>query len=211
MFTRMKKLILSLLAAGAVCGAVADDVILPAPDTERGLPLMQAMAQRRSVRSFADRDLTDRDLSDLLWATMGQNRPDGKRTAPSCRDFREIRLFVFTRDGVGEYIPATHTIRHLVDGDHRALVASGQAFAATAPVCLVMAADMTKFGNTDERSLMMAAVDAGIVSENASVACAGRGLATVPRATMDAAAITSLLNLPATCLPIMNNPVGYPQ
>lgn len=82
---------------------------------------------------------------------------------------------------------------------------------AAGAVCGAVAADMTKFGNTDERSLMMAAVDAGIVSENVSVASAGLGLATVPRATMDATAITCLLNLPATCLSIMNNPVGYPR
>lgn len=203
----MKKLIFPLLAVAA--SAFAADVTLPAPDTNRGLPLMQTMAQRRSVRAYADRNLSDRDLSDLLWATMGQNRPDGRLTAPSCRNFREIRLFVFTADGVGEYLPATHTIRHLVDGDHRPLVASGQDFAATAPVSLVMVADMTKFGNTDLRSMMMAAVDAGIVSENASVAAAGLGLATVPRATMDAAGISALLGLPDTCIPIMNNPVGY--
>lgn len=204
----MKKLIFPLLAVAV--SAFAADVTLPAPDTTRGLPLMQTMAQRHSVRAYADRKLSDRDLSDLLWATMGQNRPDGRLTAPSCRNFREIRLFVFTSDGVGEYLPATHTIRHIVDGDHRPLVASGQDFAATAPVSLVMVADMTKFGDTGQRSMMMAAVDAGIVSENASVAAAGLGLATVPRATMDAAGISALLGLPDTCIPIMNNPVGYP-
>ncbi len=199
-----------MIAIASVMTASADDRQLDTPDKTRGLPIMQAMSERKSIREYDSRKISDQDLSDLLWATMGQNRHNGKLTAPSCRDYREIRLFVFTADGVGEYIPSTHSIKHFVDGDYRQLVAGPQDFVKTAPVCLVMIADMTKFPERDERSLMMASVDAGIVSQNASVAAAGLGLATVPRATMDAKAICRLLSLPDTQLPIMNNPIGYP-
>lgn len=189
--------------------AVADDQNLPAPDQSAGLTVMESFAQRRSVRDFSDKELSEQDLSNLLWAAMGQNRPDGKLTAPSCRNFQEIRLFVFDKNGISEYQPSSHSLKQIAKGDYRNLVASGQDFVNKAPVSLVMIADMTKFGNVDERAKMMAAVDAGIVSENISLACAGLGLATVPRATMKSAEIISLLNLPTNHIAIMNNPVGF--
>lgn len=206
---KAKELMLGAVITLMSVSVVAEDKVLPAPEQNAGVPVMQAFAHRRSVRDFSDRDLTSQELGNLLWGAMGQNRPDGRLTAPSCRNFQEIRLFVFDRNGVSEYLPASHSLRHIVDGDHRNLVAGGQDFVNRAPISLVMIADMTKFGNIDERAKMMAAVDAGIVSENISLACAGLGLATVPRATMQSAEILSLLNLPASHIAIMNNPVGF--
>lgn len=204
---KIKKLL--FVSVAALSGLSLAAQALPVPDKTAGKPVMEAFAQRKSVRDFADRELTDKEMGNLLWAAMGQNRADGKLTAPSCRNFQEIRLFVFGKKGVAEYMPATHSLRHVADGDHRKLVAAGQDFVNQAPLSLVMIADMTKFGDVDERAKMMAAVDAGIVSENISLACAGLGLATVPRATMDAAAIIKLLGLPDNHIAILNNPVGH--
>lgn len=187
----------------------AEDTNLPVADKTSGLPVMEAFARRKSIRSFSDRQLSKQELSNLLWAAMGQNRSDGKLTAPSCRNFQEIKLYVFDKSGVSEYIPANHTLKCVVKGDHRDLVAGGQDFVKSAPVCLVMVADMSKFGNLDEKSKMMASVDAGIVSENISIACAGLGLATVPRASMQSDDILKLLGLSSQYIAIMNNPVGF--
>lgn len=188
---------------------MAEENLLPAPDKAGGKPVMEALSQRKSVRNFSAQELTEQQLSDILWAAMGQNRADGKLTAPSCRNFQEIRLFVFDKNGVSQYLPATHTLKPVAKGDYRNLVAAGQDFVNAAPVSLVMIADMTKFGNVDERAKMMAAVDAGIVSENISVACAGLGMATVPRATMQSDDILKLLGLTANHIAILNNPVGF--
>lgn len=188
---------------------MAEDKMLPAPDMTAGTTVMEAMANRRSIRKYTERKLTEQELSNLLWAAMGKNREDGRRTAPTCRNFQEIRLFVFDAEGVSEYLPATHSLTHCVTGDYRYLLAAGQDFVKTAPICLVMIADMSKFGNVDERAKMMASVDAGIVSQNISVACAGLGFATVPRAMMQAADIVKLLNLSDSHIAIMNNPVGF--
>lgn len=207
----MKKCI--LLSMILLCGltSVSQVKILDTPDINRGLPVMKALSERKSVREYSDRDLTSQDLSDLLWAATGKNRENGNLTAPSCRNFQEIHLYVFDKEGIWEYLPAAHALRPVTTGDHRKLVADKQDFVMDAPVSLVMIADMQKFGNHDQRSLMMAAVDAGIVSENISLACAGLGLATVPRASMDVEGIKNLLNLGEDMIPIMNNPVGYTE
>lgn len=203
-----KKLSIFTAMAFTVLSLTAQDKALPSPAKNTGLPLTEAFAQRKSTRSFSAQELTDRELGTLLWCAMGTNRADGRLTAPSCRNFQEIRLFVFDKKGVSEYIPASHSLRWIAGGDHRHLVAAGQDFVNTAPISLVIIADMGKFGDMEERSKMMASVDAGIVSENISLACAGLGLATVPRATMKGEEIISLLNLPAGHIAIMNNPVG---
>ena len=53
---------------------------LPAPDKTGGMPLMQALAQRRSTKSgFNGAPLPAQQLSDLLWAAWGVNREDGRR------------------------------------------------------------------------------------------------------------------------------------
>ncbi|MFR6383967.1 MAG: nitroreductase family protein [Odoribacter splanchnicus] len=80
-----------------------------------------------------------------------------------------------------------------------------QGFVATAPVCLVMVADLSKFGG----EVLMPALDAGIVSQNISLFCSGTGLVTVPRASMDQAKLKSGLKLKDTQRPLINHPVGY--
>jgi len=52
-------------------------------------------------------------------------------------------------------------------------------------------------------------VSAGIVSENIKLFCAGTGLVTRPRMSMDTQAIKDLLGLDETQPPLINNPVGY--
>ena len=54
---------------------VAPAVALPTPRTEGGMPLMDALRQRRSTREYSDRALDLQTLADLLWAAAGINRP----------------------------------------------------------------------------------------------------------------------------------------
>ena len=72
-----------------------------------------------------------------------------------------------------------------------------------------MASDLSKLpGGNSEQTKLMAAIDAGIVSQNISIACSGLGLITVPRASMDKEALAQKLKLKSTQLLLMNNPVG---
>lgn len=126
---------------------------------------------------------------------------------------QEIRLFVFTSKAVYEYKTKSNTLVKQADGDHRKLMAGGkgfsQDFVTEAPVSLLMVIDYDKFGSNDTRAQMMGCVDAGILCQNINLYCQSVGLATVPRATMDSAAISKLLKLTSAQVPVMNNPVGY--
>lgn len=205
---------LLLVALLTVNTAIGADITLPSPSKSGGATLTEALASRHSCRSFdPSRTLSTQQLSDLLWAACGVNRPDeGKRTNPTALNRQEISVYVFSADGVSLYDPFANTLISVVDGDHRQLVAGQQAFVTDAPVSFVLVADVAKFGDpANPHSATMAAVDAGIVCENINLFCAANGLATVPRASMDVQAISRLLNLTPAQLPLMNNPVGYPR
>ena len=68
-----------------------------------------------------------------------------------------------------------------------------------------------RFGSQDAPALSNMTMDVGIVSENISLWCAGMGLETRPRGSMDKDGLRKLLGLSAAQLPLLNHPVGYPQ
>jgi SagB-type dehydrogenase family enzyme len=185
---------------------------LNAPDKKRGSAVMKALADRHSDREFSPKEIGLQDLSDLLWAANGVNRPDGKRTAPSAMNKQEIDVYAVCADGAYLYDAQSHSLKPVAEGDHRAAVAGRQDFAKTAPVSLVMVVNLEKLGDpASEQTKLMGAVDAGNVSQNINLFCAGAGLSTVPRATMDKAELKKVLKLTDSQLPLMNNPVGYPK
>ena len=194
----------------ASVNAFAQDVVLPAPDfTQKSLPMIETLQTRHSVRSFAETPLTMQQISNVCWAACGQSRDDEHITAPSALNRQEIRLFVFTTEGVYEYLAKENVLKQKTSGDHRQLVAGQQDYVMQAPVSFVMVIDLDKLSlGDDSRALMMGCVDAGNVSENINLYCQSVGLATVPRASMDIDDICKLLNLSEKCLPVMNNPVG---
>lgn len=208
----MKQILLSIMAVVIMATmGMAQNVQLPAPQKTGGKSVMETLWNRASGNEYSDRMLSDQDLSNLLFAAVGVNRDNGKLTSPTAGNRQEIRLFVFTGKGVYEYLNTENSLRPVVEGDHRDIVAAHQDWAKTAPVVLLMVADEAKFGRSDEHSKVIMGVDAGIVSENINVFCAGTGLVTRPRMSMDAPAIKELLGLDDTQTPLVNNPVGYPK
>ena len=189
----------------------AGELKLNRTDLNRGVNVMKAFSDRHSDREFSTRELSLQDLSDLLWAANGVNRPgDGKRTAPSALNKQDVDIYVFLAKGVYLYDASKHVLKLVAEGDHRAVVAGRQDFVKQAPVSLVYVSDLSRFGmGLDEQVKLMGAMDAGIVSQNVNLFCAGVGLSTVPRASMDQEALRKLLKLSDTQVPMMNNPVGY--
>lgn len=59
-------------------------IALASPLLDGGNTLIAALTRRKSVREFAPTPLSLQQLSELLWAANGINRPEtGGRTAPS--------------------------------------------------------------------------------------------------------------------------------
>lgn len=209
----MKKLLITLLAACSVSGAAAQElktIKLDAPDKHRGVATMQAFDKRRSTREFSTAMLSMQDLSDLVWAANGYNRPaDKKRTAPTAMNRQEIDIYVCMRDGAYLYDAGSHELRQVTTENVIPHIAANQASVNDAPVCILIVADMGRAGGDNEGSRMWTAYDAGIVSQNISIFCAGCGFATVPRGFMDKKKIAEALGFDGSKVIHLNHPVSY--
>ena len=183
------------------------------PDKSAGKSLMQALSERKSVREFNGKEIGLNELSNLLWAANGINRPkEGKRTAPSALNSQDVDIYVCMKDGAYLYDAKGGILKKVSDEDLRPAVAGSQTFVLQAPVSLVLVSDISRFPGDDKAvNQMMGAMDAGIVSQNISLYCASTGLATVPRASMDKDSLKKSLKLSDTQIPLMNHPVGYHQ
>jgi nitroreductase len=181
--------------AAALNAAASKDITLKAPQLKKGLSVMQALNNRKSVREFSDKEFDNQTLSDLLWAATGVNRADGRRTNPTAMNKQEVDVYACLKSGAYFYNPQKHILQFISEGDCRVNKAA---------VTLFITADLSK------SSEQWANVDAGILSQNISIFAAGTGLVTVPRGSMDKNALKKILKLNENQILILNHPVGYP-
>ena len=194
---RKVQLLFVCLMLSAAAFAADKVVKLPKPNLNRTGTVMKALSERQSTREYASKALTLADLSDLLWAANGINKQD-------------VDVYVILSEGSYLYDAKNHQLNLIAEGDYRGAVAGGQAFVKTAPVSLVLISDVSRFGDAQKiQNQLMGAMDAGIVSQNISIFCSAAKLATVPRASMDAAQLKKVLKLKDSQIPMMNHPVGY--
>lgn len=172
--------ILFLAGLGTAWPAEPGDIALPPPDRAGGRPLMSVLSGRQSIREFGARPVSRQELSDLLWAGFGINRPaSGHRTAPSTMNMQEIDLYVALADGLYLYEAAPHRLRLVQAADVRP-VTSGTPALREAPAILILVADFSRMSKAKPKDRdFYAAIDAGFISQNVYLYCASAGLATV--------------------------------
>ncbi len=198
-----------------ICSACAQEQIsveikLPAPNNNRGTSLMNALTQRASFRSWAEKEMDKQDISDLLWAANGINRPEkGLRTAPSAHNAQDIDIFLFSKERIYLYNPEQHSLITLKTGDFRSQIGR-QNYVGKAPISLILVSDIRRFKKSDTGlCLNWAALDAGMISQNISLFCAATDMGTVPRTFFNDGQLRKLLALKNTQHIMIHHPVGY--
>jgi len=137
-------LILSLSAAVA-------DIQLVAPAKAGGMPVVQAISERKTRRAFSDRDFPPETLSTLLWIANGISRPDGRRTIPTGHNVQDLDVYVILKSGAYRYDEKAHALVMTSEGDFRKL-AGKQPFSHAAPVTLFFVQDLARAKKTDGMS-----------------------------------------------------------
>lgn len=200
------------LSASGSFAQTPQAIALPAPVMEGGMSLMQSLKARQSIRDYADRALSDQDLSNLLWAAWGVNRPhDDGRTVPRWRDAYLLDIYVIRADGAWLYEPKAHRLVFHMAGDLRGQTTTGQPFVAKAPVNLAYAVDTSKIkGESENDKNATAGATAGVTGENVYLYCASAGLATVFRESVPAS-LAKTLKLPPGQIIQFAQTVGYPK
>jgi SagB-type dehydrogenase family enzyme len=187
-------------------------LILPAPQTDGGRPLMQVLRDRHSAREFSPEKLPPQVLANLLWAAFGINRPDtGKRTAPSAMNWQETDVYVATADGLYVYDAKGNKLDPVLAEDVRSATGA-QPFVKDAPVTLVYVTNLAKTTHipTADTNLFTAA-DAGFIAQNVYLFCASEGLAVVVRGGVDRTALAKVMKLRPDQKIVLAQTVGYPK
>ncbi|HQR67522.1 MAG TPA: SagB/ThcOx family dehydrogenase [Thermoanaerobaculia bacterium] len=201
----------ALLFVSSAAVAGPPPLELPKPKLDATATLVSALKARRSAREFSPVPLSPQALSDLLWAACGVNREDGRRTAPTAKNWQEIDVYVVLPEGAYVYDAKAHALRGVATGDFRAATGM-QDFVATAPLNLVYVADLSRMsGAAPEDRDRYAASDAAFVSQNVYLWCAATGLSTVVRGSVDRPALAKALGLAAGQRIILAQTVGPPK
>lgn len=180
------------------CDPLTDTVHLPTPRLQGGLTLEAALKKRHSTREFLPDPLSLEQVSALLWAGFGVNRPGSwGRTAPRAYDSQVITVYAVLPEGAWRYDAREHRLLRVRTGDLRALTGT-QEFVATAPLNLVYVIEQDgsqeQVLDAEEHGLL-AGTDVGCIVENIYLYCAGAGLATVVRGQIDRRQLAVALGL----------------
>ena len=185
---------ISLVSAQAVA-AGPERLSLPKPDTTGGKPLMQALAERKTTRTFSGQPVSEQELSNLLWAVWGVNRPaQGLRTAPTARNSQAVAVYVALENGVWLYEAKEHALVRVLNRDARSRF-------GTAPLVLLYAAPK------DDK---FAPMHVGSLYQNAGLYAASAGLASVVKGT-GVDVLDRELPLPQGYIMYIVQPVGWPR
>ncbi len=209
----MKKLSVILLLSVVLVGARAQApavIKLNTPDLQSGKLLMQALKERQSSAGFTDKEIPIKELSNLLWAAFGVNRPEnGKRTAPSGSNRQEIEIYTFSKQGIYHYNAAKHELELVKEGDYRSLTGRGEA--ANAALNLLFIADTEKTGPGEDatKANTVSYVNVGYISQNVYLYCASAGIGTRARGGWDSEKLLQIMNLKKSMIIVLGQTVGY--
>lgn len=196
----------ALMAADA-----AFDGTLPAPHRTGGKPVMQALQERHSIRDFKSDALPLQQMSDLLWAAFGINRPEIEhRTAPSAVNCQDIDIYIALSSGLYRYDAKPHRMIKVSEADVRSLT-TGQPFGKLAPIQLIYVSDYARMDKIkpDLRTLY-SGVDAGCIIQNVYLFCASENLACVVH-ELDRDPLAKAMNLRPDQHIIVAQAVGFPK
>jgi SagB-type dehydrogenase family enzyme len=200
---------------------------LPPPAWDGRHSVEQALAERRSVRRYADTPLTLAEVSQLLWAAYGVTQPlpgipelgGGFRTAPSAGALYPLELYLVAGavtglgPGIYRYRPGPHDLILERAGDGRRallLAAFGQTMVGNAPASLVYSAVFSrntgKYGQRGrERYVCM---DLGHSAENVYLQCGSLGLGTCGIGAFNDDAVRLVVRMPKEEEPLYIMPLG---
>ena len=191
--------------------AYAQDIELPQPQKNGGMPLMEAIKNRKSIRDFSNKEIPIQVLSDLLWAANGYNRPqEKKRTVPTGWNIQNMSVYVANADALYLYDATNHSLILILNEDIRA-VTGQQSFVKDVPVNLVYVADLSMKPEVSENIVeYYSMAHAGFIGQNVYLFCASFGLGTVVRGQINTDALKTTMKLEADQEIMLMQSIGYP-
>jgi len=203
------------MGAGTAVPARPEVMKLSEPALVGTVSVEEAIAKRRSVRSFSDEALTMEQLSQLVWAAQGMtDKTRGLRAAPSAGALYPLEVYVVTKEAVRKYLPAEHALRKVKDGDMRqglSMAALNQESVAQAPAALVITAVYRRTAaKYEDRAERYVHIEAGAAAENVFLQAAAMGLGSVAVGAFVDTQVQRVIGCEGNENPLLVIPVGKP-
>ena len=200
-----------LLCLACVAAAEAAEVVkLPAPQTTGGPGVYDVLKNRASAAggAFPTGKISQEELSTLLWAATGLNRPDKGWTVPFAMG-REpyCRVYVTGEGGTFLYDWKAHSLVQTSKEDARKTV-SGQGFVAGASHVLIFVSDEKTIEAFGDRGANWAAVLVGAMTQNVYLAAEALGIGARYMASLKADVVRSVCAIESVDVPICILPIG---
>ncbi len=175
----------------------SNEKILPSPVLP-DMILEEAIFMRKSVRAFSENEVTDEELSTILWAAYGL-RSDGRRTVHPIDGVHAVVIYVFNESGVYRFNPINHSLILYKEGDMRDKIDILQ---YEAPIQLGLCWDTTKADSN------LGGAELGQVGQNIQFMAVALGLGTV--VTGQSPAAIEPVGLPKNEEGLIIMPLGHP-
>lgn len=183
------------------------------PGFKKDSLLNKILDSRISTRAYRPGVLEDQIVSQLLWACQGLT-PGNRRTTPSAGGLYPLEIYWLDHEHLAHYLPDTHELELLGQGDLRARVARtalDQDFISRAPATIIITAVYErvtqKYG--ESRGTRYVDMEAGHAVQNVLLQATVEGLSSVPIGAFNDREICSALRLPEDHIPLYMLPIGY--
>ncbi len=188
---------------------------LAEPKLTGPVSLEQALAERRSVREFASRQLDFAQVGQLAWSGQGiTEKEKGFRTAPSAGALYPIELYFATHESLFVYHPQGHSLEEVLNKDIRARLAAAalnQRAVAGAGCDVIIAGSVKKLARKyDKKARRYMLLEAGHIAQNIQLQAVSLGLASVPIGAFDISQVRKVCRLQKAFEPLYIISVGYP-
>jgi SagB-type dehydrogenase family enzyme len=199
-------------------------IALSAPAERGGQPIETVLKNRRTRRSFQDRPLESKQVSQLLWATQGVTVNWGGRTAPTAKSAYPLSVYLLVDDvnglGSGQYLyhpgdrMPLHQISPILTGD--VIPALYQSLSLTSlknpPILIVITGNFQKMtdvygGRSRDENVYL---EAGHAAQNLALQAESLRLGLVPLTDIDHAKVRDIISIPKDEKIIYLIPIGYP-
>jgi SagB-type dehydrogenase family enzyme len=198
-------------------------VVLPAPFLNGGLPLTEAINQRRSIRDFSSEPVLLFQLSQVLWSAQGiTDSLQNLRSVPSAGASYPLEIYVVVGDnavrevdcGVYYYEVGMHRLSMHLQEDLRSALAEAalnQDSISVAPISLVICAEydrtLARYSAKGESYIYM---EAGHAGQNVYLQAVALGLGSLAIGAFRDDDVRRVLKLKSSMRPLCIMPVGKP-
>lgn len=170
MFRLIQKLFTILFISLTSITVAKADIQLPTPQMENGIGIFTALKKRASTPggAFGIGNISDQELSTVLWAASGLNRGEKGWTIPIASGQPPyVKIYVAGQNGVYLYHWRGHYLQQVSQEDIRSDIAQ-QSFVRRAAYSLIFISDSLALNqfNDDEKAHDFSQIAVGAMSQN---------------------------------------------